>query len=99
MNLRFLLVFVISLLVLPIVLAAPPQTTIISDADKGLIVEVLTAAHVEEGKAHHVNVHVFNETNGIPLGAPQNIGCYADLYNATGDHLDSLAHHLNIQDS
>jgi len=86
MNTKIFLFLVVSLLVLPIVSSAPP-TTIVSTVETGFQVDVTTVSHVQRDSTHHINVHVFNSTNGVPVGAKEGVSCYGDLYNKSGDHL------------
>ncbi len=78
---------VLLVLVIPLVSSAPPITQVSIPGDTGLQVEVPTNAHVKEGEGVHLNIHVYNVTNGIPVGAKEGVNCYADLYNRSGEHI------------
>jgi len=80
----YLLVFCIILLVIPLVVAPPPLSTIFS-GDTGLNIEVNIMPVYKHGEARYSIIHVFNQTNGFMFNnTTSNIECRVYLRDSQG---------------
>lgn len=77
----FSLVFM--LLAVQTISAAPPFQT--SDKGIGLEVRFPQGDNLMLNKGINYHVHVFNATNGLPVGSPT-VSCTVHLYNSNGSH-------------
>lgn len=80
---RLILVFALMLL-LPLLSAAPPVTTV-SQFPQGLVIEYPAVEFLKEGKDFTFHFHVFNASTGLPLVT--GVNCTFHLYNSTGNHI------------
>lgn len=86
MNKKYLLVFIL-LLILPIVYAAPPFIEESSTAtSSGLIIEYPAVYPLKQNTGHDFNFHIFNQTTGSPL-TNATLECTFHLYNSSGNHI------------
>lgn len=84
------------MLMISFVASAPPITSVISDT--GLIIEPTIKDYLRTGEDHEFEVHVFNQTNGMPITS--GLTCYMHMYNDDGDHEfegidDTVNHHFD----
>jgi len=82
--LPFLFIIMV-LLIIPLSFAVKPVTQI-SGGDTILEIRIPQGDHIKQNNDVHLNIHVFNKSDGLSVGEPQGISCYLDLYNATGNH-------------
>lgn len=83
MNKLFLIMFAV-LLVLPMVIAVPPMTTI-QQFTEGYEIRIPQDNILEFNKTYDFEFHVYNITTGLPKHS--GVSCYFHLYNETGNHV------------
>lgn len=71
------------LILLMTIVTAQPSTTIYSFPE-GYTIEPVSINYLKINQDHIFNIHVFNNTNGMPI--TEEIECFMHLYNTTGDH-------------
>jgi len=76
------MLLVFSLILLPLVYAAPPQA---SAAEYGFDVRSGVSNNIPLNQDYDFHVHIFNSSNGVPI--IENAGCYFHLYNVNGKHI------------
>lgn len=82
---RAIIFFLMVLLVIPIVLSAPPLQVFIGDT-KGLEIRSTLFPAIKVNNNFDFTFHVFNKSDGL-LMTNETVTCYFCLFNNTGDHV------------
>lgn len=80
---RILIILISIMIFLPLVMSAPPVSTI-QQFSEGYVIKYPIDETLKQYQDYEFNFHVFNISNGLPITAK--ITCYFHLYNSTGKH-------------
>lgn len=84
---KFKLIFLLFLLCFPLVLSAPPVTTV-QQFTEGYLVGEISHQYLRLGESYQYNFYVFNQSNGVLMNDTF-ITCNFHLFNSSGTELFS----------